>query len=138
MRQSPDDQIVHIESELREETLHSSTVREAPGMSKAPHHLRHCIHHCPQPRPCPPHVEPSFCPFRRMDYLRHRHSSSWTASSHLPLTPPHLYHYCLYHRLAHRHDHDHRHQNCSTRDGRQSSWPIRYLCIWTNHLVVVA
>ncbi len=37
MRQSPDDQIVRIESELREETLHSSTVREAPGMSEAPH-----------------------------------------------------------------------------------------------------
>src|SRR6266542_822846 len=69
MRQSPDDQIVRIESELREEQ-HSSTVREAPGMGEAPHRLRHCIHHC-QPCPHPPHVEPSFCPFRRMYYLRH-------------------------------------------------------------------
>src|SRR6266550_3373099 len=50
MRQS---RIVRIESELREETLHSSTVREAPGMSEAPHRLRHCIHHCPKPRPHP-------------------------------------------------------------------------------------
>lgn len=39
MRQSPDDQIVRIESELRAETLHSSTVREALGMK----HLTACV-----------------------------------------------------------------------------------------------
>jgi hypothetical protein len=104
MRQSPNDQIVRIESELREETLHSSTVPEAPGMSEAPRRLRDCIHHCPQPRPHPPHVEPSFCPFPRMDYLRHWRSSFWTASAHLPLNPPHRLHHYSAQRLYHRHD----------------------------------
>jgi hypothetical protein len=41
MRQTPNDQIVHIESESREESIHSEMVKEVLGKSEATHYLLH-------------------------------------------------------------------------------------------------